>query len=55
MKKMGKKGSLAIVFLLVIALLPVFGYRMTEAKTKVNAKSVVFTQDIGKALDLFVG
>ncbi len=55
MKKIGKKGSLAIVFLLVIALLPVFGYRMTEAKTKVSVKSVVFTQDIGKTLDLFVG
>lgn len=55
MMKMGKKVSLAIVFLLVIALLPVFGYPMTEAKTKVSVKSVAFTQDIGKTLDLYVG
>jgi uncharacterized protein YjdB len=55
MRRIGKKASLAIVFLLVIALLPVSGYRMTEAKTKVSVKSVVFTNDIGKSLDLFVG
>ncbi|MDF2941394.1 MAG: hypothetical protein K0S01_252 [Herbinix sp.] len=55
MRKIGKKASMVIVFLLVIALLPVSGYRMTEAKTKVSVKSIVFTKDIGKTLDLFVG
>jgi Beta-glucanase/Beta-glucan synthetase len=55
MKKIGKKVSLAIVFLLVLTLLPVFGFQMTEAKTKVNVKSVVLTQNFGKKLNLFVG
>lgn len=55
MKKTSKRIILAITMIMVMVLLPVFGMKLTEAKTKVKVSSVTITQPTKKSLTVKVG
>ena len=55
MKKASKRIILAITLIMVMVLLPIFGMKLTGAKTKVQVSSVTFTQPTQKSLTLNVG
>ncbi len=55
MKGMSKKISLVIVLIMAVVLLPIYGVKFSEAKTKVKVSSVTITQPTQKTLTLHVG